>query len=124
MGRYDAAIDTALRLLTANGEPSTLVRTLGGEPENPGEPWKPGTAVVTNYPVHTAWLTESILRRETIVKEGEVVAILAAKDLAAVVPDPSTDSLVRADGRRYAVVSVVPLDVNGQRIIFEVRARA
>ncbi len=121
--RYDAAIETAYRLISSSGEESILVRSVGGPPADPSKPWKPGPADETVYLVSTVWTTESILRRESLVKEGEVVAILAAKDFP-VVPDPATDHLVRADGRRYAIVAVEPLDPNGQKILFEVRARA
>ena len=123
MGTYDAAIDTAHRLIEAKGELSTLVRTVGGAPVDPNKPWLRSAPVETTYPVHTVWLTESIIRKVSVVTEGEVFAILAAKDLA-VVPDPTTDHIRRADGRRYAIVSVEPLDPNGQKIIFEIKARA
>jgi hypothetical protein len=121
---YTAIIATAHRLLEKFGEESTLVRTVNGTPSDPTKPWIPGTAVVTTYLVHAVWLNESILRRESLVKQGEVFALLAALDLATVVPDPSTDHLVRADGRRYAIVENGPLDPSGQAIIYEVKVRS
>lgn len=122
MARFDALIETAKRLIEKNGEPSTLVRTTPGAPSDPTKPWEPGTPTVTSTPVSTVWLNESILRRGTLVKEGEIFAILAAKDLSSV-PDPSLDHLVRSDGTRYAIVAVEPLSPNGQKIIYEIRAR-
>ena len=124
MADYTAIIATAHRLLQKFGEESTLVRTVNGVPSDPTKPWIPGTAVVTTYLVHSVWLNESILRRESLVKQGEVFALLAALDLTAVVPDPSTDHLVRADGRRFAIVECRPLDPSGQAIIYEARARS
>jgi hypothetical protein len=123
VGKYDAAIETAHRLIESSGELSSLIRTVGGEPVDPNKPWIRSAPVETTYQVHTVWITESILRRESTLTGGDVYTILAAKDLA-VVPDPTTDHIVRADGRRYAIVSVDPLDINGQKIIFEIKARS
>lgn len=118
MGQFDSAIDLAKRLLAKYGESSQLVRTIGGAPSDPNKTWEPGAPVVTNTTVSTVWLDRSILRRDDVVKEGQAMAILAAKDLA-VVPDPATDHIRRADNTRYAIVETRPLDPNGQKIIFE-----
>jgi hypothetical protein len=122
VANYSEFIALAHELLEEFGEESTLVRSVG-TPSDPEKPWAQGTPVVIRYPVHTAWITESILRRPTLVKQGEVFAILASEDLE-VVPDPSVDQMERADGRRYAIVKVEPLNPAGQVIIYEVTARS
>lgn len=120
---YDEAASLAHELLEEFGEAGTLVRSVGGAPADPAKPWAPGAAVVTNYTVHLAQISESILRRETLVKTGEVVMLLAASELT-VTPDPSLDHIVRADGSRYAIVRVDPFNPAGTVVFYEIIARS
>jgi len=122
MARFDILIATAKRLLARNGETSTLSRATPGTPADPAKPWEPGAPGVTNTKVSAVWLNESVIRRATLAKEGEVFAILAGKDLKSD-PDPATDVLIRADKSRWALIEVRPLNPNGQNLIFEVTAR-
>lgn len=123
MGKFAWAVDLAKELLQASGEFSTLVRTLGGTPADPNKPWDTGAPVVTKTRVSAVWVKNSILRRPSLVKDTDSFVILAAKDLESR-PDPATDHLLRADGRRFTVLQVDPLDPAGEEVIYEVKVSA
>lgn len=122
MAFYDDMRALAKRLLSEKGETSFLVRRTPGTPPISSKPWEPGAPGTAQTGVSAAYFERSILRRDTLVKNGESFVILAASDLS-VVPDPSTDELVRASGARYAIVEVHPLDPGGQAVIFELKVQ-
>lgn len=122
MGKYDAQVALAKRLLEKYGEKAKLVRSTPGAPADPLKPWEPGTPAVTSRNVSAVYLNHSVLRRETLAKEGEIFAIVAASDLK-VAPDPTIDHLLRASGTRYAIEKSEPLDPSGQAIIYEITAK-
>ena len=121
MADYSEEIALALELIEEFGELSTLVRTVSGTPADPDKPWVPGEPEVTETPVHAVYATESVLRRSSLAKQGEVFVILPAAELDSE-PDPSTDQLVRANGARHAIISVDVVSPSGDPIIYEVKA--
>lgn len=123
MAKYDAIIDVAESLVAQFGEESSLVRTVPGSPPDPAKPWEPGSPSVSSVTVSTVWLNRSILRTDRARVENDAYAILPAKDLGVTVPDPRTDHLTRADGTRYSILHVEPLDPNGQKIIYELTVK-
>lgn len=122
MAQYDAPVALAKRLILKYGEAATISRTVPGTPPDATKPWEPGAPQVSSVGVSAVFLNESLLRRDTMVKEGQSFALVPASDLA-VEPDPTTDAVVRADGRRYAIDKVEPLNPAGQPVMYELTIR-
>ena len=121
-GKYDAQVALAKRLLEKYGETAKLVRTTPGAPADVNKPWEPGTPGVTSKNVSAVWLNHSVLRENTLAKEGQIFAIVAASDLTSP-PNPALDHVIRAKGARYSIEKSEPLDPSGQDIIYELTAK-
>lgn len=123
MADYSDEKATVLELIEEFGEVSQLVRTVSGPPADSQKAWNPGAPVVTTTSVHAAYVSESIIRRESLVKQGELFVLIPAVDLS-FVPDPSTDAVVRASGARYAVLAVDVVAPSGDPIVYELKVQA
>ncbi len=123
MAEFDNALTFSLRLITKKGETSTLRRKVDGTPVDAAKPWEPGTPTFDDTSVKAVWLNYDVNRVDgQLIQSQDQSVTVAAKDLT-VVPDPSTDVIVRADGQRWTIVDVRPLNPNGQTIIYELQVR-
>ena len=119
MGVYDQQIATALRLLKAKGETSTIER---GSKVAGAQSWKPGTAT-TDHAATAAWFNFNLDRVDgEKIKAGDQRVIVAASGLA-ITPDASTDQIVRAGGSRWSIMAVETLSPNGEEIIHTLQVR-
>jgi hypothetical protein len=129
MARFTSSIATALRLITRNGESSSLVRRVDAAPPDAAKPWAPGARSETTYAIKAVWLpmSESNLIFErppgSAVQMGDMVILVAASGLA-VTPDASIDTVKRATtGDRWSIVEVSTLSPNGEVIIHRLIVR-
>lgn len=124
MARFDAQLQTALRLIEKNGETAALRRKVDGALPDPAKPWEPGAPGFTQFSVPAVFLDEATSRRlGLLTKEGEQLALIPGVSLGSVIPDPATDHLVRASGEAWTVVRSEPLRPNGQLILHQVTVR-
>lgn len=124
MARYTSATALALRLLTKNGEASSLVRRVDGAPADSAMPWLPGTPTETTYAVKAVWLDAELARPTGLtVQAGDQIVYVAASGLT-VTPDASVDTIKRADGTRWSIIAVRTLSPNGELIMHELQVRA
>lgn len=124
MARFDNAVALALRLITKNGEVSTLRRKVDGALPDATKPWEPGTPTFTSFVSRCVWLDFKVDRIDgELVKVGDQQVFFPASTMA-VDPDPATDHVVRADGERWTIVGPVQvLKPNGQRILVQCHVR-
>lgn len=121
MAQYDGAVSLALRLITRFGETSTILRRSDTVPDE-DEPWN-RTATETEYEVSAVWLDAlTALRPGTVVPQGAQVVYVPASGLT-VVPDAAIDQIMRADGSRWRIEEVKPLNPAGQPVMYELVVR-
>ena len=118
MGKYDAIAATARSLIERFGEVSTIVRRTPS-PEDPALPWEPPGMAAVETDVPAVWTKDSLIRKESVALDAEAFAIVPS-DFE---PDPATDSIRRADGRKYQIISVEAIDPDGQKIIYELAVK-
>lgn len=123
IGRFTRQIKLAKRLIEKNGEQSVLRRKADGTPPDPTKPWEPGTPTFTDFTVSAVWLDYAIGRIDgALVKVGDQRVLIPAADLT-IVPDPTTDQLIRVSGDQWEIIRVEPLQPNEERIFYAVQAR-
>lgn len=126
---FEAQIDTALRLIAANGATFTLRKLAPGSPSDPSKPWRPGPDVPTTHSVTAVVLPAGAgpqlsqfdhVAEEASLTQGEHRFLLvAAKGLSADIrPHDVIDGVDSGDG--WEVVGSTVLAPNGERIIWEV----
>jgi hypothetical protein len=121
---YAAQIALAKSLIARFGETSTYRRRVDGTPADPDKPWEPAAPTYTNTSVSAVWLDEEIARATgEVVGEAAQVVYVPASDLDGIAPDTARDLLVRADGSVWTIVSVEPLNPNGEKILYLFRVR-
>lgn len=120
MARFDSAIVLAKKLILKNGETASLKRKVDAAPVDPQKPWEPGAPTLFSFPASVVFLnSEKSLVDGTLLKAGSQLALIPASDLGVMVPDASTDHLVRASGEKWTIVEVRTLAPNGQLILHE-----
>lgn len=124
MAEYDSAIAFAVRLIKKKGEQSIFRRRTDATPPDPAKPWEPGVSGESDTTVSAVWLDEESVRRfgstlipGTIVKERQQLVLIAGASLGTIIPNASTDTLVRASGEKWSLQKVNTLSPNGQVIL-------
>lgn len=124
MARFDRSIALAERLIKKNGEQSTLRRKVDGAPVDPAKPWKPGTPTFTDFTVSSLWLDFDARRIDgQLIKEGDQQVFMPASELGTILPDASTDHVVRVSGQKWEVIRVETLQPNEQLIMHVLQVR-
>jgi hypothetical protein len=120
---YTRQIATALRLIQKKGESSTLVRRVDGAASPSDEPWLPTTPTETSYTVSAVWL-DAMVERPTgsTIQSGDQIVYVAASGLT-VTPDAAVDTIKRATGDRWSIISVETLSPNGEVIMHTLHVR-
>lgn len=123
MGQFDRAIATAKRLIEKNGQVVTWRKTEDGTAPDGSKPWKPGTTVVTDYPVSIVFLPESRVGYEflamlanTEVPKGKLTGLMAAPSGFV----PTLKDVVVRGSETLGLRSLDPLAPNGDVIIYTI----
>lgn len=128
---YAKAQATALRLLTDNGRPVTLVK-YDTDPDDPNRPWRgsEGSSTITATAVFTDPVSEKdlgaaeVLVGDSSVKTGEKIAFLAAAENLDASGNPvdltEYDQLIDG-GLAYRMVEIHALSPGPTPLMYEVR---
>lgn len=124
MGTFDRQIDTALRLIKANGRLISVTQSVPGA----YNPATGATAAATTSTINMYAITPPVtqgriisfsityVEQESIISRERLFVVAAAKD-ASFVPDKSDK--VTIDGNDYSIAGVTPLSINGEDIIYK-----
>ena len=121
VGRFDSARALAARLILKNGEKSTLVRV----EDTPGvQPWRQSGSDDTSTVVDAAWfLFDQDRINDDLIRTGDREVFIPATALGTVVPDQTTDYVVRVDGSRWQVIGVRTIQPNEDLILHVLQVR-
>lgn len=123
MARFDSSIALADRLITKNGESSTLRRRVDGA-TGPTAPFERGDPSNEDTTTVAVWLGYTDSRIDgSLVRRGDQRVLLPSTDLGDIIPNEVTDSLIRADGSVWNIVAVEHLNPNGQNILYTCQVR-
>lgn len=124
MARFDRQIALAQRLISKNGEQSTLRRPSTTVPD-PSIPWERDAGSPVDQTVSALWLDfESTRIDGVLVKLGDQRVLIPAGDVTGAAPDASLDKLVReGQTEEWEIVRVKTLNPNGQFILYECQVR-
>ena len=134
---YEKAARTALRMLTENGRPVTLVK-INRDPADPSLPWDgPGLKQHTTITAHAAFLDPvsekdlgSMEKRgregyTDNITRGMKIGFIAAQENLDANGNPvdlrQFDRLIDTDGRAYTMDEIHLLSPGGTELIYEVR---
>lgn len=125
MGTFDRQIDTALKLIKANGRLISVTQSIPGA-YNPatGATAAATTSTISMYAITPPVSQQSKMQsfgityvdQESIISRERLFVVAAAKD-ASFVPDKSDK--VTIDGNDYSIAGVTPLSINGEDIIYK-----
>lgn len=123
IGRFTSARALAKRLIAKNGERSTHVRVT--DSPTPGKPWRSLGSTRVKTVVDAAWFEFDRGRVDgDLIRSGDREVFVPATDLEPVIPDPTTDVMVRRDGTRWQIVGPVrTIQPNEELILFQIQAR-
>lgn len=123
VGRFNSARSLASRLISKSGERSTHVRVT--DSPTPGKPWRSSGATRVETVVDAAWFEFESRRVDgDLIRAGDREVFVPATDLDPVIPDPTTDVMVRRDGTRWQIVGPVrTIQPNEELILFQIQAR-
>ncbi len=121
VGRFSSARALAARLILKNGEKSTLVRV---EDTAGVQPWRQSGSDDTSFVVDAAWfLFDQERINEDLIRTGDREVFIPATALGTVVPDQTTDYVVRVDGSRWQVIGVRTIQPNEDLILHVLQVR-
>ena len=127
MGRFDSAIEVAYKLISRNGQRVVLRRFVPPDQSATATPWKPAESTAVDTPALAVFLPYKLadykqqFAPDDAIRVGDLRALVAAKGLT--IPPDINGVLVR-DGAEMKIISIRPLNPNGQDIIFELQVRA
>lgn len=120
MARFDSAIALAKRLIKKNGQAVTL-RTFAPGEADPAKPWKPGENAPIDQLVDAVFLDyEQKYIDGELIRSGDQRALLPAEGLTS---PPTVDGLILRGAEVWKIVTVGPLNPNGQAIMYEAQVR-
>ena len=121
MARFDRAIALAKRLISKNGEIVTLRTYAQGDSES-DSPWKRAENIPDDQPIEAVFLDyERTYIDGQAIKQGDQMVLMPSEGLTEA---PVEDSIViRGEDQNWKVVSVKPLNPNGQVIMYELQVR-
>jgi len=121
VGRFTSARNLAARLILKNGEKSTHVRVV----DTPGaQAWRQGSSAETRTVVDAAWFEFDQDRiNGDLIRTGDREVFIPATALGTVVPDQTTDYMVRVDGSRWQVISVGTIQPNEDLVLHILQVR-
>ncbi len=121
MARFDSVIALAKRLISKNGQTVTLRSFNAETPLDPEKPWKPGNNTAVDQTIEAVFLgyEQRYIDGETI-RAGDQRVFISAKGLT--VP-PEIEGLVLRGSELWKIISIKPLNPNGQVILYELQVR-
>ena len=123
VGRFNSARSLASRLITKNGERSTHVRV--SDSPTGGKPWRSSGSAQASTTINAAWFEYDQFRIDgDLIRSGDREVFVPAVDLDPLVPDPTTDVIVRVDGSRWQILGPVrTIQPNEDLIMFQIQVR-
>jgi hypothetical protein len=95
VGEYDAALETAARIIRKKGRGVVLRYVTDGAPPDPARPWKPGPPIDVDHPTYGVFgEAEQSDASDGLVKVGDDKVLVAALGL----PAAPTTKVVLLDG--------------------------
>lgn len=120
MARFDSAIALAKRLIAKNGQTVTL-RGFEQVPGDPDQPWKPGGNVAVDQPIEAVFLDyEQKYVDGTTIQAGDQRVFMPAEGLTS---PPEREGMVLRGAEVWKIITVKPLNPNGQAIMYEIQVR-
>lgn len=121
MARFDSAIALAKRLITKNGQAVTLRSFSAGAAPDPAKPWKPGTNTPVDQPAVAVFLgyEQRYVDGDTV-RTGDQRVFVSASGLTSA---PEVEGLVLRGSEQWKIVTIKPLNPNGQQIMYELQVR-
>lgn len=124
-GLFDRAIATATRLIAKDGDPCTWVSAAAPSVADPDQPWIMTDNAPVTYQVPIVFVNESSNPFAKLVT-GSQIPGSGKRGLMATVPftPQLTDTVIRSDGTKMALLSIDPLDPNGAKILWKLVFKA
>lgn len=121
MARFDSAIALAKRLITKNGQAVTLRTFTQVEGTDPNKPWKPGGKVQQDLPAVAVFLDyeQKYVDGDTV-RMGDQRVFVPASGLTTA---PEVDGVVLRGSEQWKIITIKPLNPNGQQIMYELQVR-
>lgn len=121
MARFDSAIALAKKLITKNGQAVTLRSFTATAGTDPDMPWKPGANAPVNQTIEAVFLDyeQRYIDGETI-RAGDQRVYMPAEGLTT---PPEVEGLVLRGSDPWKIISIKPLNPNGQAIMYELQVR-
>lgn len=124
MARFDSAIALAKRLIAKNGQDVTLRGFTATAGSDPAKPWKPGTNTPVNQTVKAVFLDyEQKYVDGTVIQMGDQKVYMPSADTSGAAIAPEREGLVIRGSETWKIITIKPLNPNGQAIMFELQVR-
>lgn len=121
---FEDAQASALASITAKGKAYKLRTYTEGTPADPLKPWEPGSPAVVEYDVVGVTTTWTRMELGTGIPRSDIKMLVPASGLAV---DITTKMHIvdesEVDERPFDIKSVVPLNPNGEKIMFTLQLR-
>jgi len=126
MARFDSAIALAQRLILKNGQAVTLRSFTAAAAPDPAKPWEPGANSAVDQTVDAVFLDyEQKFIDGALIQTGDQRVFIPSTTSAgaALSPDPEVEGLILRGAEEWKIMNVMPLNPNGQTIMFEIQVR-
>ena len=121
VGRFTSARALSARLILKNGEKSTHVRVVDAAG---AQPWRRSASPDTSTVVDAAWFEfEQDRINDDLIRTGDREVFIPATALGTVVPDQTTDYMIRVDLSRWQVISVRTVQPNEDLVLHILQVR-
>jgi hypothetical protein len=122
IGHFSEEIEIAQELIEENGEKSTIRRKTDAAPGDATKPWRPAEPTFADTVVDAVWFQYDVSRVDgALIKSGDQ-EMWVVGDIA-IVPNPTTDHVIRVGGDKWEIVRVFPLQPNEDTVIYRVQVR-
>ena len=121
MARFDSAIALAKKLIKKNGQLVTLRGFTVSPGMSPDQPWRPGEPVPVDQPIEAVFLDyeQKYIDGETI-RMGDQRVFMPAEGLTS---PPEQNGQVLRGAEVWKIITIKPLNPNGQAIMYELQVR-
>ena len=124
MARFDSAVALAKRLIEKNGQAITLRSFTAAAAPDPAKPWEPGANTPVDATVNAVFLEYGLNYIDgTVVQTGDQKVLVPSTDTAGAAISPKLDGEVLRGAESWKIISLNPLNPNGQSIIYELQVR-
>ncbi len=121
MARFDSVIALAKKLIKKNGQLVTLRGFAVSPGTNPDQPWRPGEPAPADQPIEAVFLDyeQKYIDGETV-RMGDQRVFMPAEGLTS---PPEQNGQVLRGAEVWKIITIKPLNPNGQAIMYELQVR-